>query len=317
MAAVFLFIGMKSNVIAYTPPEASITAQIVDENGVVIQNQDVTIGFEGGGKGGKIQLKTDVQGRVTATYGTTGKVALNVVKDGYYVTSTIYEFAKMEAHRFLPKTYRWLPWNPEVKLVLRKIGKPVPMYARDTNKSGLEFPAAGKAIGFDLIEYSWMPPHGHGKHADFYLKLEKRYVSDDDFDSTLTITFPSKFDGIQLVKEDRRNGSMFKLPRFAPEDGYQQKLIKRSKRTPAGPYIDDFEDNNNYIFRVRSEMREGKLLRALYGKIQGDVTFSPRVSKTANIGFTYYLNPDYSRNLEYDRKRNLFGNLPSLERVDQ
>ena len=55
----------------------------------------------------------------------------------------------------------------------------------------------------------------------------------------------------------------------------------------------------------------------MYGKILGDIGFDPAFQKTIDLRFTYYLNPDYTRNLEYDRTKNLFDKLPSLERVDQ
>lgn len=309
-----IFVLWKTSV--YALPEAKITVHIVDEEGGPMSGVDTGITFSRV-KNKSFDGKSDSFGKFTASAETEGRASYGASKPGYYDSHGSFNFAKVEGNKWIPMSYKWQPWNPEVKLMLRKIGNPVPMYARDTTHSKLEIPIVGKEVGFDLMEYAWLPPYGNGKHADFIFKLEKRYVSDDDFDSKLTITFPNKFDGIQLVKEDSRNGSMFKLPRFALEDGYQQKLIKRSSRTPKGPYTDDFEDINNYIFRVRSEIRDGKLIRALYGKIQSDVSFSPRNSKTANIGFTYYLNPDYTRNLEYDRMRNLFGKLPSLERVDQ
>ncbi len=38
-------------------------------------------------------------------------------------------------------------------------------------------------------------------------------------------------------------------------------------------------------------------------------------SKTAIIRFTYYLNPDGTRNVEFDPAKNLFRNLPWIEGV--
>ena len=81
------------------------------------------------------------------------------------------------------------------------------------------------------------------------------------------------------------------------------------------PFEEDYEKDNNYIFRIRSEEEDGKLVKALYGKIHGDIRFDPREGKAGAISFKYYLNPDYTRNLEFDPKRNLFKNLKSFERV--
>ena len=63
------------------------------------------------------------------------------------------------------------------------------------------------------------------------------------------------------------------------------------------------------FFRVRSEIMDNKLLRAMYGKIQGDVKFYPLNANSAKIVFKFFLNPDYSQNLEYDPDQNLFLNL--------
>lgn len=310
--------GFNSCAIAFGGPEAKITAQVVDENGAPISNQEIRVGFEGAqGKGKVFNGVTDVNGRYTASHETLRSMSFTVNREGYYRTYSEYEFVKMEPQRFLPKTYKWLPWNPEVKLVLRKIVNPVPMYARDTKKSGLRLPVAGKAVGFDLMEYDWMPPYGKGRHADFIFTLNETYKGEYNFDSALSITFLNKYDGIQIVKEDLRNGSMFKLPRFAPEDGYQSKLTKTFKQSPGKPFERDFDNGTSYIFRVRSEVKDNKLVRAMYGKIHGDIAFDPAFQKMIDLRFTYYLNPDYTRNLEYDRTRNLFGKLPSLEMVDQ
>ena len=69
----------------------------------------------------------------------------------------------------------------------------------------------------------------------------------------------------------------------------------------------------NYIFRVRSESIGDKPLMAMHGKIYGDIEFDPKGKATASILFDYYLNPDYTNNLEYDPKQNLFKNIQSYE----
>jgi hypothetical protein len=231
-------------------------------------------------------------------------VSFGTEEEGCYKSSGVYEYKNHEGGH-------WLPWNPTVKLVLRKIEKPVPMYARNTQMSRLEIPVVDKEVGFDLIKYDWMPPYGEGKYADFVFKLERKYKNDWEFESTLTITFSNKRDGIQLVKQNRKYGSAFKLPRFASKTGYKSKLIRFIKRTPGKSLESDIQEDNNYSFRVRSEEKDGKLWRAMYGKIQGDIEVEPRGRRTATVLFTYYLNPNHTRNLEYGS--NLFRNLKAVE----
>ena len=294
---------------AFTFPEAKVTVRVVDEEGSPLGGIEISVGFEGSHGNGKIvKGTTDAGGLFIALERTAGIVSFRVRKEGYYDIYSQYDFVKTEKNN-------WYPWNPEVKLVLRKKVKPVPMYARNTKMSRLEIPVEGKEVGFDLMEYEWLPPYGIGEHADFIFKLDKILANNDDFDSTLTITFPNKYDGIQLIKENYKYGSVFKMQRYAPAGGYRAKLIKTNKKIPGAPSVSNSAENNNYIFRVRSEEKDGKLVRAMYGKIQGDIIFDPREAKTALLGFTYYLNPDYTNNLEYDPTRNLFENLRGTERV--
>jgi len=189
------------------------------------------------------------------------------------------------------------------------------MYARNTKLSRVRLPAADKEIGFDLIAYDWVAPYGRGSVADFIFKLDKKGSGKSDLYSTLTITFSNRLDGIQIVRENRRNGSKFKLPRFAPDAGYQSSLVKVMTSKPHGALETNFDDENNYIFRIRSEEKDGKLIKAMYGKIQGDIIFDSRWSNTTSASFKYYLNPDFTRNLEFDPTQNLFLGLTRLETV--
>lgn len=195
------------------------------------------------------------------------------------------------------------PWNAEITVVLRKIENPVPMYARNTANSPIEIPVAGKDVGFDLILFDWLAPYGKGQVADFYCNLIIREgVGPLDFGYNLNITFPREFDGIQSFDEDLMNGSEFKLPRFAPENGYMKSVNVFIDSRPVGASTWSSKKNRSYIFRVRSEVEDGKLVRALYGKIIGDIDFGKKKKNTTFLEFKYYLNPDYTRNLEFDPK---------------
>jgi hypothetical protein len=284
---------------------AKITLKISDEDGKAIEGARVGVGFMVYTKGGwdskekAVDGASDYQGIFTASALADDNIGFTINKDGYYQTFGYYKFKESSLGR-------WQPWNPEISVVLRKIENPVPMYQRDTKMMHpvLEIPVNGKAVGFDLMESDWVSPYGNGKHSDMFFRLDRKFVSRDDFEGLLTITFPNKYDGIQLVKYDRRGGSNFKLPRFAPEDGYQAKLVRTFSKKPGEPYKDSAAEDNNYFYRVRSEEKNGKFFRAMYGKIHGDIQFGMRSHKTASILIKYFLNPDYTRNLESGK--NLF-----------
>jgi len=292
-------------------PEAKITLKVVDESGNTVTGANASVTFEipkgteQGSKNVQVKGSTDISGNFSASGSTITSVAYGVSKEGFYKSTGEYNFEKRNSGR-------WEPWNPEVKVVLRKIEKPVPMYAREFR---LELPISDKPVGFDLIEYDWVAPYGKGQHSDLLFKISGTYVNEYEFDNKFEISFPNKFDGIQLVKENRKHGSMLKLPKLAPETGYNNKLVRFRSRVPDKPLREDADDSNNYIFRIRSEENDKKLVRAMYGKIHGDIEFGVKKSKKTIIIFKYYLNPDYSNNLEFDIKQNLFKNLPNTERV--
>jgi len=299
---------------AFDYPEAKVTVKVVDELSNPIENVDVLIGFQKPKRNeqGAIEIAergvTGVDGVFSSSRKTGSHIAYSAEKKGYYKSRGDYHFTTST-------NGRWQPWNSEFKLVLRKIENPAPMYARDSHMNLIKLPVVNKTVGFDLLKYDWLAPYGKGSHADINFKYTGAYKKEDEFYEKLEVTFTNKFDGIQLIKEDRKMGSMLKLPRKAPETGYKGSLVRTRSRTPGNSLIEDAEQNNNYIFRVRSEEKDGKFIRAMYGKIHGDILFDTDASNKATIIFKYYLNPDYTRNLEYDPKQNLFKDLKSIERI--
>jgi hypothetical protein len=291
---------------------AKATIFVVDEYGEPIEGARAGIAFEKnkavepGVDITSVDGLTDAHGRFTAQHSNDSNViTYGSEKDGYYSSSGEYRFSDRGP-------IGWKPWNPELKVVMRKIENPVPMYAK---KIEIEMPIVGKKVGFDLKKADWVIPYGQGTYSDLIFSLEKEIKSINDMKAKLTIEFDNAHDGIKIVKEDRKFGSDFKLSRFAPEVGYEKQLTLEVSRYPGQMFKESFERKDNYVFRVRSEEQDGKLKRAMYGKILGPLKFAPFRSKTALVEFKYYLNPDYTRNLEFDPKRNLFGNLSDLEQV--
>lgn len=301
---------------AFFYDHTKITLKIVAEDGSSIEGADVGIGFQYNGRNGtdykKSVGRSTANGLFSATAVTNGHVGWTVTKTGYYESIGSFDFNK-------DANAKWEPWNPTVEVLLRKIEKQVPMFARNTKYSSLEIPVVGEAVGFDLIRFDWVPPYGRGSEADLIFHLERRVVDRENFEATLTVTFSNEDDGIQLYQEELKGGSLFKLPRYAELDGYQDRLVLKEWRNPNDYNVkrnfDFLASNVNYIFRIRSELKDGGLVRAMYGKVIGRFGFDSVFSKTADIYFQYYLNPDYTRNLEFDPNLNLFKNLSKRERV--
>ena len=189
--------------------------------------------------------------------------------------------------------------NPSFALVLKKIGKPVAMYARRLNT---HVPALDKPVGFDLMAGDWVAPNGKGVNSDilFTGHFDKRAGGQSDF--TLTVSFPNVGDGIQeFAVPDSAGVSGLRSTHEAPADGYQPQWVQTDSRKPGEPVETNRDPNRNYFFRVRTVLdSNGNVKSALYGKIYGDF-----------MEFSYYLNPTpNARNVEFDPKQNLLGGLP-------
>lgn len=291
------------------PPFAKVTVRVVNEENSPVENAEVNIMFSDRGLvEDNITGFTNREGFFTASKLLTKRLLyVSAEKNGFY--------SSISSQIFLTKKgVLAIPWNKVLPVQLRPIVNPVPMYVR--NHTFL-FPALNKNLGFDLMRADWLPPYGNGSHADFILRVNRVFKDIDNFDATLVITFSNPNDGIQVIKDywetNYRTGSRYRLPRDAPLDGYQSIFVKR---VSAGVYgtRKAKEGGNNYIFRVRSESENGNLKRAMYGKILGDIRFGP-VGGNGGFEMHYYLNPDYTQNLEFDAKRNLFTNLPLTEGV--
>ncbi len=290
---------------------AKVIIKVVDEEGQPIEGAKVGVGFnyntgEGTNTEGQQGL-SNVSGTFEASGQGNGHVTYGANKEGYYNSHYAYDFKKTGP-------LGWEPRNPELTVMLREIGTSLPMYARDANETSIEIPIVDKEVGFDLTKFDWVVPHGSGIHSDFIFYLKRQFVAWNEQNCELTVTFANKHDGILHIDEDLQYGSIFKLPRFAPENGYQDNLALYIKAGSEG-YKTNVKRTDNYIFRIRSKEDDDKVVKAMYGKIIGALDFSPIGSKTGKIYFKYYLNPDGMRNLEFDPKRNLFTGLAPREWV--
>lgn len=269
----------------------------------------------------KVTGMTDSNGvAVLGSFNAHSDIKYNIAQlAGYYYSQPCdYEFRQIEDGL-------WRPWNPTIKLTLRKIGNPVPMYAK---MPSLVLPELGRSVGYDLKEGDWVSPYGKGFIPDLVFRLDRKtnrtvkvgYYHREVklFDATLTVSFSNPDDGIYAISTNEMYPtSIYKLPRTAPINGYQPYLVERIYRDNAQNAIaSDFDSKQPYFYRIRTAKRGGNIISALYGKISGGINFDVINSPTAIITFAYYLNPTPNdQNMEFDSKQNLFKNLPSLEQV--
>jgi hypothetical protein len=292
-----------------TGAQWNVTLKVVDENGQPVVGATASVGYIGKPLPGQviedardlskeISGLTDQNGLFTASHSDTSlSLGFDVQKAGYYPTHIAYTL-------FMPGQFGSdavsKNRNPTITIVLKKIGNPIPMFAKWLITEPPAFKKAGrppvsfnKSIGYDLIVGDWVAPYGKGQTTDIIFTEEFSKQSLTDFYYKLTISFPNTSDGIQEYKvPDAEEGSGLRSPYEAPVDGYRSQLTKENYHHPgqAGkPY--EFDENKIYFFRVTRSGESGPH----YGKIYGDF-----------MRFTYYLNPmPDNRNVEFDPKHNL------------
>ena len=260
------------------------TIKVIDENSQPVAGATVTVWFYVKPPAGeteasdKVEGLTDTNGVVKFSHKATGSIDLGfqATKSGYYSTTKGHEFSKFADDD--PQK-----WNPSETLMLKKIGKPIAMYAKKY-VLGFKLPEYNKKIGYDLMVGDWVGPYGKGVNSDIFYTGNHL---DEKSGYTFSVSFPNPGDGIQGFTRDWNFGVSGLLSLHeAPLDGYQPKYEQTEMPNP----------DRIYYFRVQTKVDDrGNIVSAHYGKIYGDV---PQ--------FTYYFNPTPNdRNVEFDPKQNL------------
>lgn len=308
LCAVSLSIGTVCGAVAQEPamPAVPITVEVHvrDPDGLPVKGATVHLAlprYRLGDKDHHAETSTDESGIATVSGIAQQDYQVGVDKVGYYHTTG--------PHRGIntPKGFQQYAVGVQrMDLELRPIRNPIRSITKFVNR--MQLPAFAKPVGFDLEMGDWVAPYGKGRMADFIFKLEGRFSAPRDYDQTFTLTFSQPQDGILLVKYPVRTGSAFKFPYEAPLTGYESRCLWRLRWNGAEGSVGttfDLTGETNYIFRVRSEVDEaGNVVRAWYGVVSGDfIPVGGNQDLGRNISFTYALNPDGTRNLEFDPEK--------------
>ena len=292
-------------------PKANIEVALVDEAFAPLRGLEVVAVFPQTGKEFatykfvKQRGQTNAEGMVHLSGRTLLKPTIGAEPPNYYASGREVKLNVAEGGR---NEGEWLPSPLRERLLLKRIIKPVPMYA--VAAWPIVLPAKDGSFGFDLEKRDWVAPHGGGVKTDLVFTLEKTEDNVLGNSATLRINFSNLGDGLTLLYELQGAESELKLPRAAPMEGYEAErkftVYWSATRLPAAPA----RPAVGYLYRVRTVLDEkGQVKNALYGKIDGDFEWDASNFPTAQVTFTYYLNPDGTPNLEFDRKKNLFLDL--------
>lgn len=289
--------------------KSMVTIRVIDDTGIPVQNADVLVAFNissGRSTGTKRKGKTDSDGLFSAKGKTTDSVFVLVSNENYYDSHYEYYAATRDPDRL--KDNCWLPWNPTIQIVLRKIRNPIPMYVTTFTKNKIPLDTD---LGFDCKYKDFIPPFGKGVIADFNIRITA--ITNIMYDNACQITFlPKDTDG-GFIKKEKVKDSFYLSEYNAPTIGYESFSIRHT--TPfhgSLPNSDTLSDNEYLIFRSRIIRDQNNLIiSANYGKIYGklDYWFSKK-ENGGYIAFTYYFNPNANdTNLEFtaDYRDNLFG----------
>jgi hypothetical protein len=291
---------------------------VTDESGKPVPKAAVSVGFGrpnsfanpwAGTHDITFRGKTSRNGRYSASSWTTHLGYVQVSKKGYYPWQKMLNFA-----------WDRQGYRPTVAVTLRKVHKPIPMYAKRLDD--VELPVLNEPVGYDLMKGDWVKPHGVGEHSDLVFLGVRDERDYRDFSISLKISVLEARGGFRPVpKSDVHENCALKLPREAPEKGYSIREFvykwiigpdQPGKRTAS-------TDTENFFFRVRTVLDdEGRITHAQYGKLAGPIDYHRMKGETLTVKFTYYLNPTPNdRNVEFDVRRNLLKHLKSLEKVDR
>jgi hypothetical protein len=275
--------------------------KVVGEDGTPIVGANVSVQYNvptepnsGDQTYGEVKGLTDKDGMFAADHtDSSDGLAVIASKSGYYDTHMGHQFYFDEKKR-----------HPDFTLLLKKIGKPIPMYAKLIDSEPPVFKKTGQppiaftnTAGYDFMTGDWVAPYGKGVKADVFFTEEYNKKSRNDYYYKLSVSFPNKGDGIQGSARDWSLGvSGLISSNEAPMDGYQPKYEKT--QTSISDKI--------YYFRIHTKLDDsGNVVSARYGKIYGDF-----------MQFTYYLNPTPNdRDIEFDPKQNLIQGLQSFEQA--
>jgi hypothetical protein len=260
---------------------------------------------------------TDAYGLFRATLKVYIDMRCRITKDTFYRSEMHYDFVgKARLVRG-----KWQPWGATNTVVLKRIRHPIPMYAKRVESP---VPAVGRPIGFDLAKGDWVEPFGKGVVSDMVFTVCGAYVDSRHRDAEMTVQFSSAGDGIATnavaVRNERPEGSVFISDHEAPASGYQPiyRYTYRLRPDPVGDINARPRFGQRAYIRVRTLLNEdGAVKQGWYGKLYGDLRCDFDSHKRLSLTMTYFLNPDGTRNVEFDPTRNLLKGLTSLQQVDQ
>jgi hypothetical protein len=278
-----------------------ISLRVLDDKGAPVAGAQVASEFYSTPKQTRITGQTDKAGLLVLEGRTISDVRFTIKKDSYYNTSQSYDFIKKATSKAdAIRSGKWMPWNPTETVTLKKMRNPVPMFARQVWSVHLP---CDQSVGYDLEIGDCVKPYGKGEISDLIFRVSPKKDTNGRERYLWKCSFSNSGDGIQVLEKD--SWSRFPWVYEAPEGGYHGEFaLPETSASGSGKSSD--EQHPYLVYRVRSKAdASGKITSAKYGKMNSFVLADGSREKGCRLSFGYWLNPDGTRNLEFDPNRNL------------
>ena len=291
---------------------------VVDNKGNPVSNATVSVGFStshvlfGGGNSshnssGHAMAKTDANGVAIVKFNcTSSDFGWRVVADGYYRGDLHREHFEGDEIIIPPGTGKVVLHEHEKvrNEVIFRIKSPQPMYAHYPIERR-KLPKANGRYGFDLAEFDWLPPHGRGKEADFYVVRDYNKITEAGTFAVGAVEFER---GCGYYVEKNTGCTSLQTAYHADTNAVFKTSMPILCEHRIGAHEYDYplplvDKDTHIVLRTRVKHDEnGNMISANYSRILGEFSVMPSVSVTESI-FNPVLN---DANLEFDRERNLY-----------
>ena len=261
--------------------EIRVELQVADQTGNPVPAAQCIVQFNKADSG-KVEVvtgQTNTEGVFKATANTLESLYVEVNKSGHY-QARLYDISGSQDLKQLIKLPQRI--NPAALYVRHHTGN---------SSESLKFPKNDQWYEYDLKVGDWVQPQGKGIVADVKMRLHcdkeslaQTYLELEAIDTSA---------GFHSIDEII-SYSELKLPHQAPESNYAKTLVINGA---------DWENYRGIFYRSRVQLdKDGKVISAHYGKIQGPIT----LNRQGSVGMTHYFNAKPNdRNLEFDPSKNL------------
>jgi len=176
--------------------EAKIVFSIIDDDGSPVQDARVNVFFDMAdrSKGRRVIAQTGTNGVCVVEEKTKGVLEIEVSCKGYYRSTDLISYIDMGREHEVKKG-KWQPWGMVRQITLLPVKNPVAKIACIPDWKWTK--ELNKWVGFDLMKYDFVEPHGIGKVSDMEVMFEwdGAWRQKDYKGMSLRLRFPQKFAG--------------------------------------------------------------------------------------------------------------------------